>query len=626
MRNLLLILFSIFSLNSFCQDLTGQVVDGSSGEPLAEVSVSFVGGSTSTDSLGSFRISGSVKEIKFSLLGYLPVTMTVRGAKLLVLMEKNVAELSGVTISSLKVKYRNKGNPAVELIQKVINNKAANRAVAYTHGEQYERMSLSLFNLPPKITESNFFSKYKFMLDTVQGQTFLPVLVEERLDGKEVKGVNILQFIDTAGVKLYVNQLYGHQPDIYENNIFILANQFLSPISDHAPNFYKYFIVDTVDNQVTLEFTPRTKGNLQFEGKIMVSLNNYAVTGCELRLNRQINVTFVRSFAINLDFEGGRLIQSKVKADFGLTNKGWGIYGERVVQYRQQPTGKLQNLPVYAKLYQLEQMPSFKRTMWWLTTITAGYADTGPVQIGPLSQSLSYNSLEGLKLQLGFRTTPKLDSTFYFEGYAAYGTRDHQLKGNAIAYISLNKVAPYRFPNDYFKLSYLYDVDVPGHTFSVTNRPNAISSFQTGKTDYWLYSRITELQYVKDFENHFSYIIGYKNWQQSPAKALVYQLQDGTRINNLTTNELSAHLRYAPHEEIVQGSRRRSSIHNPYPIYDLLVNKSIGNYNYTDIGINIYKRFYLSQAGFTDVTLIGGYVIGQVPFPLLNISLSLIHI
>ncbi|OIQ66069.1 hypothetical protein GALL_523660 [mine drainage metagenome] len=45
-----------------------------------------------------------------------------------------------------------------------------------------------------------------------------------------------------------------------------------------------------------------------------------------------------------------------------------------------------------------------------------------------------------------------------------------------------------------------------------------------------------------------------------------------------------------------------------------------GSYTYTDIGVNMYKRFYFSQLGFADVTIIGGYVQGKVPFPLLNIS------
>lgn len=661
--------------------VTGQVVEAAGGEPLGSVTVSLAGSSVGvlTDSLGRFRLSGpgNFTRVAFSCVGYLPVVRAIMPGqvnKLQVLLERSATALAGVTIASAKgQRYRNKGNPAVALIQQVIDHKSENRAdaAAYLQYEQYERMGLSFFNLPQRLVESKFFSKYRFMLDTVQGQTLLPVLLEEKLSDmyyrkqpekhiqvvKAYKGVNILQFIDTAGVKLYVNQLYGSQFDIYENNLFIIANQFLSPIADHAPNYYKFFIIDTISTpegkQVELAFTPRTKGDLLFEGKLVVTLDGrYAVTACELRLNGQINVSFVRSFVIRLNFApqlGGRyeLARSHVKADFGLIKKGWGVLGERTVVYRNYKIGApqpetfynrkaLQVAPlknnfdtlskgqaqVYEKLYKLEQMPSYKRTMWWLSTLTAGYADTGPVQVGPLAHFLSFNSQEGLRLEAGGRTTPLLDSTFYFEGYGAFGIRDHRSKGNAIAYFSLNKTAPYRFPNDYLKVSYLYDVDVPGHTFSITNRPTAFSSFQTGKTNYWLYSRIFELQYVRDLESHFSYNLSYKNWNQTPAAALVYQKNgDGTLVNSLTTSELGLHLRYAPHEELIQGSRTRHSIHNPYPIYDVLINRSIGGlYHYTDIGINIYKRFYLSQAGYTDVTLLGGYVQGKVPFPLLNIS------
>jgi len=661
--------------------VTGQVVDAASGAPVVSVTVSLVGSHLGerTDSLGRFRLSTttSYSQVSFSRIGYRPVIKAIVAGqtnKLQVLLERSATELADVTITSGKrQRYRNKGNPAVALIQQVIDHKSENRAkaAAYLQYEQYERMGLSFFNLPQSIVESKFFNQYRFMLDTVQGQTFLPVLLEEKLSDiyyrkepekqiqvqKAYKGVNILQFIDTAGVKLYVNQLYGHQLDIYENNLFIMANQFLSPIADHAPNYYKFFITDTISTptgkQVELAFTPRTKGDLLFEGKLVITLDgHYAVTACELGLNRQINVSFVRSFEVLLDFtpqSDGRyeLGRSQVKADFGLTQKGWGVFGERTVVYRhylsgaQKPeafyAGKTLQVasvktdfdtlsraqaPVYKKLYQLEQMPSYKRTMWWLSTLTAGYADTGPVQIGPIAHFLSFNSQEGLRLEAGGRSTPVLDSTFYIEGYGALGTKDHQTKGNAIAYWSLNKTAPYRFPNNYFKLGYLYDVDVPGHTFSTTNRPTTFSSFQTGKTNYWLYSRILELNYVRDLENHFSYNVGYKHWQQSPAAALVYQSNnDGSTIGSLTTNELNLHLRYAPHEELIQGSRTRHSIHNPYPVYDVLINRSISSaYAYNDLGLNIYKRFYLSQAGFTDVTLLGGYVQGKVPFPLLNIS------
>ena len=682
--------------------VTGRVTDAATGKPLAYVTVSFNGSAyaTSTDSLGKFSLSrtGIFAKVTFSHTGYQTIVKALKPGQVNdfhINLHPSQTQLKGVVItSSKKQRYRNKDNPAVALIQQIIEHKNENRmeSAAYLQYNQYERIGLSFFNLPQKFINGKFFSKYRFMLDSTvdvngQKQTLLPVLQSEKLSDvyyrkqpeKNIhvltaeKGANIIKFIDTSGVAVYLNQLYGNNIDIYQNNIFLISNQFLSPIADHSPNYYKFFITDTISTptgkQVELAFTPRTKGDVLFEGKLTVTLDGrYAVTASEMSVNSQINVSFLRGLKIRLDFAqqpNGRyyLTKSDVKADFGLSKtKGWGVIGERTVSFsnykldapmpeafysgkaeqvapragnadttywaaHRTDTLSKQQAKVYANMNRLEQMPSYKRTMWWLSTLTGGYADTGPVQIGPVGQFFSFNSQEGLRFEGGARSTPWLDSTFYFQGYAAIGTKDKKAKGEAIAYLSLNKTAPYRFPNDYFKLSYLYDVDVPGHTFSITNKQAAFSSFQTGKTNYWLYSGIFELQYVKDFENHFSYNVGFKNWNQTPAAQLVYQMNDdaGTLAHNLTTSELDVHLRYAPHEQIIQGTEERHSIHNKYPIFDVQINRGLkglmnGSYTYTDIGVNIYKRFYFSQLGFSDVTLLGGYVQGKVPFPLLNIS------
>jgi hypothetical protein len=682
--------------------VAGQVIDETTGIPLTGVAVQLNGSghAVNTDSLGKFRLSsrGAFEKVTFSRIGYQWVAKVIKAGQVNELhigMRRSQRQLKEVVITSgKKQRYRNKNNPAVSLIQQIINHKNENRmeSAAYLQYSQYEQTGLSLFNLPQKFLNGKFFRKYKFMLDTMTGvnggkQLLLPVLVSEKLSDiyyrkqpeKNIqvvhaeKGVNVMKFIDTAGVTVYLNQLYGNNVDIYQNNIFIIANQFLSPIADHSPNYYKFFITDTISTpagkQVEVAFTPRTKGDILFEGKLLVSLDgHYAVTSCEMGVNRQINVSFMRTLNIRLDFArqpNGRyyLTRSDVKADFGLSKtKGWGVIGRHTVSYtnykldnaqpeafyagtsvqvaphagnadsafraaHQMDTLNNQQARVYNNIHKLEQMPSYKRTMWWLSTLTGGYADTGPVQIGPVGRFFSFNSQEGLRFEGGGRTTPKLDSTFYFQGYGATGTKDKRAKGDAIAYISLNKTPFYRFPNDYFRVSYLYDVDVPGHTFSITNKQAAFSSFQTGKTDYWLYSGIFELQYLKDFQNHFSYNVAFKSWNQSPAAKLVYQLNDGsgTLVHNLTTSELDLHLRYAPHEQIIQGTEERHNIHNKYPVFDLQLNRGIkgilnGSYNYTDIGVNMYKRFYFSQLGFADVTVIGGYVQGKVPFPLLNIS------
>ncbi|WP_184542155.1 DUF5686 and carboxypeptidase-like regulatory domain-containing protein [Mucilaginibacter sp. FT3.2] len=680
--------------------VSGHIVDDVSGLPLPYISITFNGSrfGTTSDKEGSFQLSapGSFSRVTFSYVGYQAITKTIKPGQINTLqirLRSRQNQLKEVSVTSGKSKrYRNKGNPAVELIQQVIDHKEQNRmeAADYYQYDQYERIGLSLFHLSPRFINSKFFSKYRFMIDStlqVNGhkESSLPVYFSEKLyqeyyrkkPEKTIrvlnaqKEVNIIKFIDTVGLDIYLNRLYGNNIDIYANNIFIITNQFLSPIADHSPEFYKFFITDTLQTDkgklVEISFTPRNKGDLLFEGRLLVTMDgHYAVESCELDVNKQININFMRSLKINLDFEqssGGRyyLKKSDVIADFGiLRNKGSGVYGERTVTYNNYKlnapqaasfyNGKsLQIAPnsnkpdtgywmqhrsdsltpqqanLYAHINRLESMPSFKRLTWIASTFTGGYADVGPVQIGPIGSFFSFDNQEGARFQLGGRTTPKFNSSVYLQGYAAYGTKDKEFKYDLSTYFSLNKTAPYRYPNNYFKISYLYDVDLPGQTYAITNQQAALTSFHTGSTDYWIYSRILSVAYVKDLENHFSYNLAVRNWNQRAAGTLLFQSNnDNSIIHDLSTTEVQVGLRYAPHEQIIQGTEQRHTIYSKYPIFNLQINHGFAGllnsvYNYNNISANIFKRFYLSQLGYTDVTLLGNLITGKVPFPLLNI-------
>jgi hypothetical protein len=681
--------------------VSGRVTSAVTGQPLPYINVKFTGSSIgiSTDNEGKFNLgaSGAFTHVTFSSQGYQQVIKAINNGQdniINVKLKPSQTQLKEVVINSGKNKrYRNKGNPAVELIQQVIDHKSQNRmeSTDYLQYDRYERIGLSLFNVSPKLVNSRIFGKYKFLLDSttiINGrmQTSLPVYFNEKLyqnfyrktPEKSIqvltaeKGINIIKFVDTVGLDIYLNRLYGNNIDIYENNIFIIVNQFLSPIADHSPDFYKFFITDTIQNGkeklVELSFTPRNKGDLLFEGKLRVTLDGrYAVESCELNVNKQININFMRSLKINLDFKqypNGRfyLTKSNVAADFGaLKNRGMGVFGERTVVYSnyklnsplpdqfyegkslqkslnssQADTGYLAHHGadsstnpqdhIYARLNKLQNMQSFKTVTWIASTFTGGYADVGKVLIGPIGSFFSFNKQEGRRFQLSGRTTPLLNQSIYLDGYAGYGTTDKQFKYDFNTYFSLNKKAPYRFPNDYFKIGYLYDVELPGHNFAVTNEQGALTSFSTGKNDYWQYSRIFSVAYVKDFENHFSYNIAFRNWNQQAAGTLVYELNDAdnTIVHNLTTTELDIGLRYAPHEQIIEGTQQRHSIHSKYPIFNLQINHGFkgllnGSYTYNNIYANIYKRFYFSQLGYSDVTVLGSMITGKVPFPLLSI-------
>jgi hypothetical protein len=688
--------------NQIITRVTGQVTDAVSGQPLPSISIRYMssGYGTSSDKQGKFVLGapGSYTRVLFSYIGYQSVTKTIKAGQtneLQIRLHSSQTELKEVSIlSDRRGHYRNKGNPAVELIQQVIDHKEQNRMEHsdYLQYDQYERIGLSFFDLPSKFIRSRFFNKYKFMLDTTQiinGQptTTFPVYISEKVfqnyyrknPPKSIqilnaeKQINIIKFIDTAGVDIYLNRLYGNNIDIYSNNIFIITNQFLSPIADHAPEFYKFFILDTLQSDrgklVELSFTPRNKGDLLFEGKLTVTLDgNYAVESCELDINKQININFMRNLQIRLDFEpfpGGRyyLSKSDVKADFGiLRNKGTGVFGERTVFYsnyklnepleanfyrgknnqtminsdkrdttfwikhRADTLATLQ-AQTYARLNRLQSMTSYKVASWLATTFVGNYADLGPVQLGQLTDAFSFDNLEGSRFQIGGRTTPQFDKSFYLDGYIGYGTKDKQLKYNISAYLSLNKIPFYRYPNDYFKVSYQYDISIPGQNFSINTSQPPLSSFQSGASDYFLYSKIIKVDYVKEFDNHFSFDLALKSWNQQAAGNLVYRLNDMNHslINNLTTNEIDLGFRYAPHEQVIQGTTDRTTIHSKYPILNLQIRQGLkgvanGSYSFININASIEKRFYMSQLGYADVTLLGSFLIGKVPFPLLNIS------
>ncbi len=135
------------------------------------------------------------------------------------------------------------------------------------------------------------------------------------------------------------------------------------------------------------------------------------------------------------------------------------------------------------------------------------------------------------------------------------------------------------------------------------------------------------MEYLNEMKNHLSLKAGFRRWEQEPGGGLRYlcRTSNGAReIPAITVSELSAELRWAPHEQFYQGKKYRRPIPNPYPIFTLRTTIGIkgllgGEYNYQQFTLNAYKRFYLSQLGYTDVVAEGGYIRGKLPFPLLTI-------
>jgi len=699
---LALIIFLPFIALSQNTIIRGVITDVQTNQPLPFVTVGFPGTSigASSDNNGKYRIETGkpYTQLKFTFIGYKPVVRTIVAYKdqvINVKLQPDVKTLAAVTIKSgKKTRYRNKDNPAVELIRQVIAHKDSNRMQSYDYTEyqQYEKLQFAFINVSEKFFKGALTHNYKFLYDSrdttdFPGKSLLPVYQEEkttqtyyRKDPQKTKKIvmgekkaNVVTFVDEEGVNSYLNRMYN-EVDIYQNNIFLMTNQFLSPICDAAPTFYKFFITDTIEvnNQklVELSFTPRNGNDMLFEGLIFVTLDGkYSVQKAQLSINKNINLNWVKSMAIDLDYEqnpDGRyhLAKSNMKASFGVKKKGdKGIFGERTISYNNYLIDKARPDSVYAgpdqviqtgamnrgeafwmnsrgrdtlttveanaykNIDSLQTIPSFKHLMATINLFAVGFLQAGPVEIGPIGTFFSYNPVERARLKFALRTTDTFSTRYYLDGYAGYGFGDKQFKYLLSAAYSFNNKSIYKFPNDYIKLSTQYEINIPGEELAFEQPDQFYNSFTRGVNNKFLYNRYYKVDYVHELESHFSYSFEFKRWEQTPAGSLYFtNTVDGVPniIPNITTSEIAVGLRYAPHEQIFQGKLYRIDIPTKYPILTLNYQQDIkglfgGQYSYKNIFGRIDKRFYLSQIGYADVSVEGSYLFGQVPFPLLDI-------
>ncbi|MCC6186768.1 MAG: carboxypeptidase-like regulatory domain-containing protein [Chitinophagaceae bacterium] len=696
-----LLLFSSSTLFAQKTVVSGKVIDAKTKEGLPSVTVFFPGTNvgTYTEDDGSYILSidGTPSVVRFSSIGYKTVTKkTTPGETVLINIQisEDTKSFNEVVVKSGKrAKYRNKGNPAVELIREVIDHKDKNKAENYDllQYQEYEKLQFSLSNAPEKLKKNLMLRKYKFIassLDTtsLEGKAILPIFMQEniadiyyrkqpeknkRIVTAEKKVTFDESFIDNKGMTAYLKHVY-QDIDIYKNNITIVTNQFLSPIADLAPTFYKFYIIDTFSLNgyplVQMAFGPRNKADFLFEGLMYITLDgNYSVQRVEMKVNKQVNLNWVKHLSIQLQFEQSEdkkyhLSNSKLSADFGLTKNGdAGMFGERTISVKnyqiapkisdsiftgdpivylksakqkndefweenRHDTLSTSEKVVYENIDSLQNTKSFKRVMNTASFLLAGYAQASPyIEIGPFNTFYSFNPVEGFRGRVGGRTTPKMSKNIYFETYAAYGFKDEKLKYYLGATYSFTNRSMFEFPTNKITANFQRDTKIPGQELQFIQEDNIFLSLKRGVNDKWLYNDIYRIDYLNENSNHFSYQLGFKNWKQQAAGGLRY-LNDATQANieSLTTSELSLELRWAPHEEFYQGKLYRVPLPNRYPIYTLRAIAGFkdllgGQYNYQNITGNVQKRIYLSQLGYLDVTLEGGVVLGKVPFPLLDI-------
>ena len=371
------VFFTALSLTAFSQALTivhGRIVDAANDDPMPYVSLKFDGTSLGvvSDINGNFYIETKEKvtTLTVSLVGYQSQTFKVGAGKnteLTIRLEEGGSALKEVVVKSGK--YRNKNNPAVELIQKAIDHKDRNRkeSLDYYNYEKYEKVQFALNNVTDKMRNNFLFRKIKFIFDNVDtnrvsGDVSLPFFLRETLSDvyyrkspqsqKEYirgeRNSTLPGYLDNQGLSSGIENLY-QDIDFYKNAINLVTNDFVSPLAPISPNIYRFYILDTtkIDNTpcAHMYFAPRQKSDLGFMGYIWIALDStYALRKIEVGIPKDINLNWVNEMQINQEFSwiespgSGRallLTKDEIFMDFGITHSqnARSLLGRKVTSY-----------------------------------------------------------------------------------------------------------------------------------------------------------------------------------------------------------------------------------------------------------------------------------------------------
>lgn len=630
---------------------SGIVKDSITGEPLPFVSVYFDGSTIGamTDDNGTFTLQNNQGYTKLAAasLGYDTKFIDLKPGKkndnLEVLLKPTAFEISEVVVKPKREKYTRKDNPAVELIKKVIAHKNDNRIEAKPEyqTEVYEKLSLSLDNFNPNLDKNKFLKKFKFIknyLDTSEfnGKPILTVSVRENLSdfyyrkspkaektivrAKRMQGID-KTLDDGGGITSNLEEIFK-SINIFDNNIPILLNRFVSPLSSTlATTYYHYYIMDTLDvggdKCVDLAFVPANSESYGFTGRLYITLDgNYAVKKVLLNTPADINLNWVDKLRIEQEFKQMPdstwvLDQENTFVNFYVVKGTQQLYAHQLRNYDnynfnvqnadsvfgllgalhvlpeatvQPDTFWIHNRPIPLKekedalkdlLGQLRKVPAFNAIIKTAEILITGYIPTAndkkvtKFDFGPMNTTFSANHLEGFRMRVGGMTTANLNPYWFASGYLAYGTNDRKIKYNLKLTHSFTKKEYHEGENPVNNLSFIqeYDVYTPGQDFLFTSKDNIFVAWKVGEpVTKMQYIRKSVLQYEKEWLNGLTWKSWIMNQNNEAAGTLQYIKRDESgnlyHIKDFTTSEIGTQLRFAPGERAYNGRSGKESVFN----------------------------------------------------------------
>ncbi len=609
-----------------------------------------------------------------------------------------VVNLEEVTVKPGKEHYSKKNNPAVDFVGRIRENAELGdplRKDNYNF-ERYERITIALNDIADSIgTDGGLLKKFQFLneyVDTseVTKKPILPLSIKEKVSniynrknpratrefitGLRRKGLDDIS--NQEAIQTVLEDFF-REINLYDNDITLLTNRFVSPLSKIGPDFYKYYLSDTIvvnnDSCAIVSFVPRNNATFGFVGRLTVALHDPTmfIRHASMTLSPKANVNFVKSLHIDQTFErlddGTRLKTSDVlTVEFEVIPNTQGLYAQKYTTYRNHNFDKSDRPELYDRLgttyasadaflkddtfweerrgsgtsvsereigsmiADLRSVSIYKWVERAIGILVSGYvplSKSDKVEFGPVNTLVSFNDVEGTRFRIGGVTTANLSKHWFSRGYVAYGTKDHKWKYSGEIEYSFNEKKRHarEFPVHSIRLRHKYDTDAVGQDYEFTNPDNIFLSLKRMKDTLMIYQRSTALEYTLELDNNFSVSASASHIRQEATRYIPFRFSDGSMLSHLDFTPFTLTLRYAPGEKFMQTKSHRIPVNLDAPVFQISHTYAPGGkfggskYTVNKTEMSFQKRFWLSAFGYIDAIVKGGHVWSTSPFTALLI-------
>lgn len=594
-----------------------------------------------------------------------------------------------VIVVKPKKRLKKKENPAYRILKEIWSRKKKN-GLKLVKAYQYQKLQtteIGLNNLDSIFLKTIFKKEYTKVIEELPPNDdginyYIPLYLSETV--KNIYGNNLIN-AEREDIEAEKNEGVSKQGfifdrmsntfndiDFHQNNVMVLKKSFVSPISTTGFETYDYVLHDSiiVDKKkfYSIYFFPRRNGDLAFEGNFLVADKNFSITKIKMRVHKDINLNFVRKLSFEKEYIikddsiylpkkdiyiGDFTFTDKDESNKGLTIKKTSeyskyefdkelpnaFYAENILRYKPKQFNQTAQYwdsistssvkkDTYELINSVKNKKKIKQITGVLNTLSTGYIDLGAnFQFGQYWNTIVKNSVEGLKIKLGFRTFKTPDDRFRLSGFLGYGTKDKRYKfGTEVKYLVSYK------PRIAVGISYLNDIEQLGGKLLSTNGlnanvfdPNALFS----RGDNFFLSKVKRTAIKFDIEIkknlHFGISAAHNIIESaSPKDFKVDYLDQNNAIQSEVTDvSTDIYIAYTPGRFQYGFGVEQKMGKNLFPSLVINYHKGFkgllnGTFNYDKIQFKYNQPILLGKLGLLIATIDAGKTFGTVPVTLLS--------